>query len=639
MILSSASFLIFSFYFRNTEIAPADGGKYIEGVVGQPRFINPVLAATNDVDRDLVELIFSGLMKYDASGQIVPDLAKDFKILEEGRTYEFYLRENAYWHDGALVTADDIIFTIKVIQDSNYKSPLQANWLNIDIEKISDYAIRFKLKKPYSAFLENITLKILPKHIFSEMTPEGFPLTVYNLKPIGSGPFRLKSLTQDKAGNIKSLNLVRNLNYFDKIPFLKEISFQFFDTENDLIDAAKTEKINGFVPLWPDKNGFAAKKNFKGYEILMPRYFAVFFNLSGSKVLSEKEIRQALNLGTNKQELIEKALYGQGKIVDSPILPDVFGLAMPTQIYEFNPEKAKELLEEAGYKLKQNICKETENNCNETIFREKVIKKETVFQFKSNLKVGSRGDEVRELQKCLAEDPSIYPEGEITGYFGETTKKVVIRFQEKYAKEILEPWGLTEGTGDVKKTTREKLNELCGESPIEVRPLQFSMVVPDQPLLVEVVNILKRQWQEIGVNLEVKIISPSQIVQDFIKPRNYDSLLFGEVLGSIPDLFPFWHSSQKRDPGFNLAIYENKEADALLKSALEIQNSTERAKKYEEFQDILIDDAPAVFLYRPDYIYLVSQEIKGIEVKKITDPSNRFINIENWYRETKRVWQ
>ena len=116
-------------------------------------------------------------------------------------------------------------------------------------------------------------------------------------------------------------------------------------------------------------------------------------------------------------------------------------------------------------------------------------------------------------------------------------------------------------------------------------------------------------------------------------------LLFGEALGGIPDPFPFWDSIQKKDPGLNLAAYDNKNADKLLEEARQTLDTSERQKKLEKFQDILIDDAPCVFLYSPDYVYFVSSQIKGIKEKMVIDPSKRFTNVENWYIKQKRAWK
>ncbi|MBZ9578351.1 peptidoglycan-binding protein [Patescibacteria group bacterium] len=631
LALSSFIFLSANFYFKNTEIKPALGGIFVEGILvlsetDFPRFINPIYAPLRDIDQDLTEILFSGLMQYNEKGGIVPDLA-NCQIQEAGKTYECNLKKNIFWHDGNKLTADDVIFTIKIIQDPEYNSPLRINWLGVEIEKISDLGIRFKLKNPYSPFLENLTLKILPKHIWENISAANFRLSDYNLKPIGSGPYQFKELEKNESGSITSLTLIANPDYFGKKPNISKISFKFFEKEEDLIWAFQEKEIQGFSILDPEYYKFLKENEFCNYSLSLPRYFALFFNPEKSKVLAEKEVREALNYGTNKKEILEKVLANQGEIVDSPILPTIYDFSPPIKIYQFDLEKAKEILDRADFKEKE-IGK-----------REKTIKKEAEFQFKSDLKLNSQGKEVEELQKCLAKDPEIYPEGKVTGFFGNLTKEAVIRFQEKYAKDILEPWGFKKGTGLVRKTTRAKLNEICFEKPVEILPLSFSLVTVDQSFLIEIANLLKEQWQVLGAEIEIKTFDISTLEREVIKPRDYESLLFGQVLGSIPDPFPFWHSLQKRNPGLNLALYENKAVDKLLEDGRKMQNFEERAKIYEEFQNILIADAPVVFLCNPNYLYFVSKEVKGIETKIIVDPSKRFSGIENWYIKTRRVWK
>ncbi len=316
---------------------------------------------------------------------------------------------------------------------------------------------------------------------------------------------------------------------------------------------------------------------------------------------------------------------GRGQVVDSPILPDVYGYELPASTYEFDPEKAQVLLEKAGLQKKDNQwIQET---------------KSVSTEFKSELKLGSRGAEVTALQTCLSRYPEIYPEGQITGNFGAQTKTAVIRFQEKYKEAILTPGGLTQGTGTVSKNTRTKLNEICSQPPKET-PLAFSLITVDDPILKEVAELIKKQWAAAGIGVEITAYPVSQLTQDLIKPRNYEMLLFGEVLGEIPDPFPFWHSSQVKDPGLNLAKYENKKADIFLEAARVSLDGTTRAEKYQSFQNILIADAPGVFLYRPDYVYFVDKKIRGgLETDMIVDPSERFANIENWYAKQKRVWR
>lgn len=624
LFLLSFSFLLINLYFKNTEIQPADGGIFVEGVIGQPRFINPIYAPLSDIDRDLTEFLFSGLMQYNSQGEIIPDLAKSYQIQEDGKILEVELKENLFWSDNTTLTVDDVIFTIETIQNPEIKSPLRPSWLGVRVKKISDSKIGFELEKPSSIFLENLTLKIIPKHIWENISWQNFPLSFFNLKPIGSGPYQLKNLIQDKEGKIILLDLIRNPNYHGKAPYLSQISFQFFEKEEDLLSAIESGKINGFtLSNLTNLTNWANWANL--YSFSLPRYFAVFFNQEQSKALAEKEVRQALNYGTNKKEIIEEILGNQGKIVDSPILPEIYEFKEPSKIYQFDLKEAELLLEKKGFG-------KTEKGT-----REKVIKKELAFQFKSNLSLGSQGKEVEELQKCLAKDKEIYSEGEITGYFGQKTKNAIIKFQEKYRQDILEPSGLKRGTGEVRKLTQDKLNEICFEKPEEVIPLKFSLVTINQPRLVEIANLLKEQWQSLGAEIEVKTYDISILEKEIIKPRKYQALLFGQVLGMIPDPLPFWHSSQVKDPGLNLALYKNKEVDKLLEEARQNLNEKERKELLEKFQEILIDESPALFLVNPDYLYFVSKEVKGIKAGIITDPAQRFSNIEEWYIKTKKV--
>ena len=620
LFLSSSIFLSINFYFKNTKLVPKRGGKYVEGILGTPRWINPVFSSLNDADRDLVELIYSGLLKYGENG-FEEDLAKDFKILEEGKTYEITLKDNLFWSDGEKLTADDVIFTIKAIQNSETKSPLRPAWLDVEIERIDDKTLRFKLKESSVTFLENLTLKIIPEHIWKGIPQKDFSLSILNLKPVGSGPYQIKDLNLTKEGEITSVDLVENKKYFGKKPFILKITFKFFEKKEDLIEGWKKKEIMGFY--------LAGEKYFgevlSFYHFPSSRYFAVFFNTKDSKILNSVKIRQALNYSINKKEILNQVLK-EVKLVDSPVLPEIYGLNNPSKIYEFDLEKAKEILDGEGFK-------EVEGK------RIKIVKIESGFQFKLDLKLASQGREVEELQKCLSKFPDVYPEGEVTGYFGPKTREAVVKFQEKYKDEILKPFGLEKGTGEVKKATRDKLNQLCFAQKEERTPLKLSLATVDEKTFVGIANKLKEQWENLGIEIDLEIYDLNTLLEKIIKQRNYDLVLFGEALTKILDPFPFWHSSQIRDPGLNLSLYENKDSDKILEEARKTLNEEERKEKLEKFQEILIENAPAIFLFRGDYFYFVSDQIKGIKEKTILEASQRFLGIENWYIKEKRVWK
>jgi len=632
----SAAYLAIDLYINNTKTAPGYGGTYTEGVVGQPRFINPIYGETDDIDRSLIDLVYSGLMTYDKDGKIVNDLVKSYQISDDGKTYTFQLKDNIFWQDGLPITASDVIYTIRTIQNSDYKSPQRASWLNVDAEKLNDKSFTFTLNSPYNSFLENCTVKIIPAHIWQNVLPENFALSSYNLQPIGSGPYILSSLNQDNTGFIKSVTLTSNTKYYNKVPYISSIYFDFFNNKNDLIQAANQKTIDGFSVADVDNNeilaekqisqGWNANEKFSVYSLSMPRYFAVFFNTDSNKILSDSNITKALNYAVNTQDLantISNAFKEKISLVNSPIIPDYYGYTQPTVVYGYSTDSANKLLDKAGFKAD-----------NTTGQRSKANTKKPAFQFKSYLKIGSKGNEVVELQGCLARiDPAFKTllSGETNGKFGSGTGNAVTAFQQKYLQNV-------PPTGETGKSTITELNSLCLAKQSSSIPLQFTLTTINQPQLIQTANILKDYWQKVGVAVNIKTVNLSDL-KDVIQNRDYDALLYGEALGQEPDLYPFWHSTQIKNPGLNLSEYQDKNADKLLQDARQNTNLDTKTQDYEKLQDTILSDAPALFLYNPDYIYWVSEKVQNINTTKIVDPAKRFANVANWFIDTRRIFK
>jgi len=537
VILISVITLIFGVYVNKTDSVPELGGEYSEGVLGQPRFINPVLAQTNDADRDLVQFIYSSLFKYDGQGNLIPDLVEECSIGEDNVTYNITLKKDVLWHDNELLTVNDVIFTIKTIQDPEYKSPLRSIWQGIQIEKIDEFTIQFKLNNVYVNFLHNLTISIMPRHLWAGISASNFPLAQYNLKPIGSGPYKFKEFNKNEDGNIESMKFVYNENYYlTEGPFIKKLNIFFYRNQDSLIKAYQKRQIDGLSFLSP-QNELEVRNSINIHNINLPIYYSVFFNQTKSKPLADRNVRLALSYATNKEEIIEKVLNGKGEQVNSPLLSNWPNYTSEIDIYDFALEHAQNILEENGWK-----------DTDEDGIRQKTINDE-----------------------------------------------------------------------DTK--------------------LEINLVASDWPEFEQTAEILKEQWGKIGAQVNLEIIESIDIQQEYLRPRNYQALLFGEVLGADPDPFAFWHSTQKKDPGLNVAFYENKEVDKLLEDARQTIEQEKRTEKYAEFQKILIEDVPAVFLYSPTYLYPVNKKIKGIEIEKLAQPSFRFSQIENWYINTKRVWK
>ena len=176
------------------------------------------------------------------------------------------------------------------------------------------------------------------------------------------------------------------------------------------------------------------------------------------------------------------------------------------------------------------------------------------------------------------------------------------------------------------------------KSKTKTETLAFSISTGDAPELKKAAELLRQQWQALGADVTVKIFEMNDLNQSIIRPRKYDSLLFGEVVGRELDLYAFWHSSQRNDPGLNIAMYTNAKADKFLEDARATSDETVRIDTYQKLEKEIFTDTPAVFMYSPDFIYVLPSSLKGFSLGKIVTPSDRFADVEKWYIETDKVW-
>lgn len=607
---TSLSFLISTFYLQSTFSIPKAGGIFIEGKIGQPKFLNPIFA-NSQIDRDLTFLLFSPLFKIE-NGKLIPVLAESVEILEGGKIYKVKLKDNIFWENGEKITPDDVIFTVTTIQDKKTQSPFRESWLGVETEKISDSTLLFKLKAPSGVFFENLTLRPISKNYFKEIPNEEMIFSEKNLHPLASGIFRLGKINFKRNGEISSLELLSNKKYFGEKPKIEKIVFTFFENKENLLKQIKNGLIDGVLE---------EVEGMEKQEFLLPRYVGLFFNLK-NEILKEKPIREAISLAIDKKKIVKEILNGKAKIVNSPLLNDFFEKEEKTQ--EFSIEKANQILDQAGFFLSDGK-------------REKKIKNEE-FHFTKNLKVGSRGEEVKRLQECLSKFPEIYPSQEISGYFGNETKKAVILLQEKYKDEILKPMGLEKGTGEVGEKTREKLNQVCFEKKEEKKRLEFSLVTVKNEIFQKVAEEIKSQLEKLGIGINLKVLELEEMETKTIPKKDYELLLFGMSYGKIVDPYPFWHSSQIEE-GLNLSNFENEKVDQILLSARQEPDLSKREKLLEEFEKIILEEKPAVFLFNPKITYSTSKKIKGVEGGKVLNLEERFSKIENWYIKEKRVFK
>lgn len=519
---------------------PLRGGSVSLGIVGTPRFINPILA-TSSADENLVSLIYSGLMRKTADGTIIPDLAKSYEISKNGLVYTFVLKNNLTFQDKTPITVDDIIFTINKTKDPIAKSPNKINWDGVTVEKIDEKTVKFTLKQPYMSFLESTTIGIMPAHVWSNSPIE---LNEANTNPVGSGPYMINSESKQSSGVIDSYELTPFKKFALGEPYIGKMVLHFYQNEDELIKALENETIDQVSSITPSNAETLREKNYQIESMVLPRVFGLFFNQNQNQLFLDKTVVKAINKAIDKERIVKDVLFGYGVVIDSPIPPNMI------QYQKLNAAD-KSSHEEILQKVKNDLAK-------------------------AGWKTGTDG------------------------------------FLEKTTKN-----------GKQTKTTK----------------LAFSISTGNIGELAKAAELIKQNLSEIGMNVDIKTFDIGNLNQNVIRPRKYDALLFGEIINHESDLFAFWHSSQRKDPGLNVAMYTNSKVDKILEDAFTITNEQDRTKKYLQFEDEIIKDMPAVFLYSPDFIYVVSKNLKNFKMNYIISPKDRYLNVYSWYTDTENVWK
>lgn len=305
---------------------PVNGGSFTEGLIGSPQLINPLYASANDADSDLASLIFSGLVQLDENGDVVPDLASSYSISDDGKEYVFVLRDDATWHDGEPVRVADIIFTYTAIQNSAYRSPLRAAFLDTSITQVDERTVKFTLSEPFTPFLTLLTTGILPSHAWADIQPINATAAEINRTPIGSGPYRLKSVTRDNRGNVRSYTLTSYAGYYGQRPFIQEIDFKFYSDVNAALDALKNRNIDSLAYIPPVYVDEVDNLNLTSIQTpSLQQYTALFFNQDAQPLFKNSNLREAIHLAVDRQLLVDTALSGLGRPILDPVLPGVPG--------------------------------------------------------------------------------------------------------------------------------------------------------------------------------------------------------------------------------------------------------------------------------------------------------------------------
>lgn len=681
--------LLRMFYVQNTIVIPAAGGTYIEGSIGELSPLNPWFTVTNDVNRDIVSLVFAGLQRYNpATKQIEDDLAS-MQVDKDGRLYTLKLKDDIYWHDHTAasphpVTIDDVLFTFGAIQADGFENTLlQQNFTGVQIEQIDERTVRFRLDEPYRFFPSNLTIGLLPQRSF-----EGVPnnalsqILDFGYSPIGAGPYKFKGLVQTELST--EVTLERFEEYKLQQYHLDSIVFRIFPDYDTLLSDLRNLQGVRLVPrnakgdpLIPDR--------YNSVEYTLPQYVALFFNLD-QPILQDNLLRLGLQLGINKQELVES--INEEKVIDTPLLE----LAGEDWRFKYDLTAAKGALFKSDWNLPEKVRLQRMLEIYDAN-SQGVLKTKPIINIDgtavhvltgSILDVttitGSRLNNIP-LQvnpansgSWIASIPAFGATGLQEGInrlqlVNNKEQLVDTFYVQKYAHVpdyllAMKEWELVQNfvvQDENNKTLlasdfyleRGFLRMKTNLDPIDIRinkqgdKLVLNLLTSNSPpAYTQLATKIKDQWRELGVHVNIIIPENRADFERKMLSRDYDILLFGQSLLDNLDSYPYWHSSGVqantdqidllRIDAYNLSQYKSLKADALLELIRKTNDLNERAEDLVELRDILKDDIPVIVLYSPLYTYAYHKSVHGVELGTPSLHSDRFLTLQSWYTNETR---
>ncbi len=539
---------------------PDVGGTLREGIIGKPAQINPVFALS-DADRDISSLVYSGLIHKEADGSFTPDIAQNYTVSNDELTYTFTIAPKMRFSDGTAVTSKDVVYTIQTIQNPATKSPKKILWEGITVTAPDGNTVVFKLKRPFSRFLELATTGIVPEHIWGNTAPEQLQPNAYTIASVGTGPYKISKKTLDTNGAINEIVLNRNTKNPNRTPNISKIVLSFYENETGLENALTGGVVDQAGGVNP-KAVSASKNSHEIYDNTFTRVFGLFINKNKSSVFSDPHVIRALDLLINREQIVKDALYGHGQATNLPVPTSIVS---PLEIdRNIEIEKGLAILENAGWKKNVSGVYEHPQVTSKTV-------QETV-----SVKVGKK-----------------------------TTKKVV-----------------------------SKTVSVAG-TPTEA---SFTVTTLDTPELRQVAELIQTQLHDIGINVSINYIDQSTLHNDVIRNRNFEVLLYAQSVSTPTDMYAFWHSSQRKDPGLNITEYADKNVDKFLESLLTETDPEIQSELVDQTITTLVKDMPAIFLYSPSYIYITNKNLTGYATTNISSPKERFASVSNWALVTQPVY-
>jgi peptide/nickel transport system substrate-binding protein len=506
----------------------APGGSYVEGVIGGHRHLDPVIAAT-PVDQDVARLVFSGLMRPDRGGQIVPDLASTVRVEEEGKVWTFEIREDARWHDGDPVVADDVLYTVSLLQDRAYSGPFAEAFRGVVAQRIGTRVIRFMLPGPYGPFAASTTFPLMPAHRLAGVPYLQLPGDPFDQRPIGTGPFKVADVSAREVVLTANLDFYRTRPDRSR-PYLDRFVLRSYTDGPEALVALARGELDGVASISSDDaERVRPLRTLSVYSYPTNDLTALFLNVRPERaVFRDRAVRQALAIGIDRGRVLDLAIDGRGRVADTFV---------PTSSWAYPSE-------------------------------------------------------IRRYERSLPD-----------------------------ARALLDGAGWTDGDGD---GVRDKGGI----------PLRFTIATSDEPARANAAAQIAQDLASVGIKTQVRTLPFDQLVDTVARPRDFDALLLGVTGAPDPDPYPFFHSSQAKDPGYNFSGFSTLPLDRNLEAARRVSDRDQRRALYEPVFQTIATEVPVIFLYFSDHLYAQHSSVKGLKVSQVIDPSQRLWDAEDWYVRT-----
>lgn len=507
---------------------PAYGGTYVEGVAGSALNLDPLIAATA-VDQDVSRLVFSGLTRFDRNGTIVADLASTFEVDPSGKVWTFTIRSDATWHDAVPVTSDDVLYTVGLVQERAYTGPFADAFRGVTVTALAPNIVRFTLPDAYAPFAGSTTIPLLPSHALGSATFAELARQPFNMKPIGTGPFKVSELDARQVTLVRSDDFYRTKPARSR-PYLDKIVLRFYRDGSEALGALARGEVDGAGGLSPQDAGRARTlKSVDLFSLPTNDFTALFLNLRPTKaVFRDRVVRQAVATGIDRGKVLQVAADGRGSVADEFVPSTSWAFARDVPRYAFSVADTRAALDAAG-------------------------------------------------------------------------------------------WIDHDGDG-----TRDKAGVV----------LDFSIATSDEPARLAAARQIADDLATVGMKVEVRALPFAELVDRVARQRDFDALLVGITVGNDPDPYPFFHSSQVNDPGDDFSGYWTLPLDRILEQARRTVDQAKRRELFAQVWNTIAADVPVVFLYYTDYLYAQSHTVQGFRVAPVSDPPQRFWNVEDWYVKT-----